>query len=212
MLPQLADDEVVVWINNEEASSKVMMRCIQAMFQVTTKELLDNVAKYEGMFLANGGSKLLMTKDDGHYKSAHKIDKLLKRNKPGLIVFDQLDKVGGFSNEKRDDLRIGSLYLWARDLSKSMCPGIAVSQMDGSAEGMKWVTMDHLRGSKTDKPGEADAIIMLGDERNGTLERYISIAKNKLIGDKGTLEEHRHGTFQVSIDPPRARFISKWKT
>lgn len=212
MLEQIEDGRHIVWVNNEEASAKVMMRCIQAMFQVTTKELLDDVGKYEAEFMASGGNRLLLVKDDGPYKNASKIDMLLRKYPPALVVFDQLDKVKGFSNEKRDDLRIGSLYEWARDISKTMCPVIAVSQLDGSAEGMKWCTMDHLRGSKTDKPGEADAIVLIGDERDGTLNRYISIAKNKLVGDKHTLEEHRHGTFHVSIDPPKARYVSKWKT
>lgn len=209
MLGQLPINKHVIIVNNEESSSKVMMRAIQAYFQVTTGELLANVAKYEAAFAAAGGNRFLITADTAKI-TPQKLERMLTEFPPGLIIFDQLDKVKGFKND-RDDLRIGALYNWARDLAKEHCPIIAVSQLDGSAEGEKYVTMDHLRGSKTDKPGEADAIIMLGDARDGTLNRYISIAKNKLMGDSHTLEAHRHGCFQVTIDPSKARYVSAWK-
>jgi replicative DNA helicase len=40
MMSQLKPDEHVIWINNEESSTKVMMRVIQAYNGVTTGELL----------------------------------------------------------------------------------------------------------------------------------------------------------------------------
>jgi replicative DNA helicase len=212
MLSQLKEDEHVIWVNNEEASIKVMMRCIQAYNQVTTKDLLDDPAKYEKSFLDGGGNRFLIVGDDSPYRSVSRINSLLTKHKPGLIVFDQLDKVDGFKYEKEAYQRVGALYLWARELAKKYCPVIAISQLDGSAEGQKWVTMDHLRGSKTDKPGEADLIVMIGDERAGTLDRYITLAKNKLFGGPMSIEAHRHGNFVVGIEPTKARYVSKWTT
>lgn len=212
MLTQLKEDEHVLWINNEESSIKVMMRCIQAFNQVTSKELLADPTKYEKAFLAAGGNRFLIVGDDSSYRSVPRIESLIAKHKPGLIVFDQLDKVEGFKYEKEAYQRLGALYLWARELAKKHCPVIAASQLDGTAERMKWVTMDHLRGSKTDKSGEADLIIMIGDDREGTLDRYITLAKNKLIGGPRTLEPHRHGNFVVGIEPTKARYVSKWKT
>lgn len=209
MLPQLEEDQHVIWINNEESSKKVMMRVIQAFNSVTTKELMSDMMKWEGAFITNGGERFLVVDDDSDYNSVSRINTLLRKCKPGLIIFDQLDKVEGFKNE-RDDLRIGALYKWARELSKRYCPVIAVSQLDGAAEGSKWITMDHLRGSKTDKPGEADAIVMIGDARDNTTTRYITVAKNKLLGGTRSQESYRHGCFEVGIDPPRATYVSKW--
>lgn len=210
MMAQMAADEHILWINNEEASAKVMSRVVQAHHQVTTGDLFADISKYESSFHSAGGTRFLITDDTTRVTPAV-VERMCKEFKPGLIIFDQLDKVQGFKND-RDDLRIGALYKWAREMAKEWCPVIAVSQLNGSAEGEKWVTMDHLRGSATDKPGEADAIIIIGDPRDGTLDRYISIAKNKLHGGPSSLEAHRHGKFQVTIEPSKARYVSHWRT
>jgi replicative DNA helicase len=214
MMSQLKPDEHVIWINNEESSTKVMMRVIQAYNGVTTGELLSFPTKFETEFTSNGGERFLVLDDDSGIKSVNKISTLFAEFKPGLIIFDQLDKVHGFSNESRDDLRIGKLYEWARDLAKEYCPVIAISQVDGTGEGEKWIQMNQLRGSKTDKIGEADAIITIGksNEPAMDLQRFIHVPKNKLFGGKDTLEAHRHGCFEVEIEPSKARYKSKWAT
>jgi replicative DNA helicase len=213
MMTQLQPDEHVVWINNEEASNKVMMRVIQAYNQVTSSELLSDPKVHESKFLLGGGERFLILDDDSGIKSVNKIAMLFKEYKPGLIIFDQLDKVHGFKQD-REDLRIGQLYEWARDLAKEYCPVIAISQVDGTGEGEKWIQMNQLRGSKTDKIGEADAIVTIGksNEPGMDLQRFIHVPKNKLFGGKETLEAHRHGCFEVDIEPAKARYVSKWKT
>ena len=213
MMEQLNPDEHVIWINNEEASNKVMMRVIQAYSQVTSSELLGNPKRYEEDFLDGGGERFLILDDDSGIKSVNKIATLFKEYKPGLIIFDQLDKVHGFKQD-REDLRIGQLYEWARDVAKEYCPVIAISQVDGTGEGEKWIQMNQLRGSKTDKIGEADAIVTIGksNEPGMDLQRFIHVPKNKLFGGPDTLEAHRHGCFEVDIEPARARYVSKWKT
>ncbi|CAB4139369.1 DNA helicase, DnaB-like, C-terminal [uncultured Caudovirales phage] len=213
MMTQLQPDEHVIWINNEEASNKVMMRVIQAFHQVTSSDLLANPKVLEAAFIAGGGERFLILDDDSGIKSVHKIATLFKEYKPGLIIFDQLDKVHGFKQD-REDLRIGQLYEWARDVAKEYCPVIAISQVDGTGEGEKWIQMNQLRGSKTDKIGEADAIVTIGksNEPGMDLQRFIHVPKNKLFGGPDTLEAHRHGCFEVNIEPARARYVSKWKT
>jgi len=213
MMTQLQPDEHVVWINNEEASNKVMMRVIQSFHQVTSSELLSKPDEYANAFKVSGGDRFLVLDDDSGIRSANKIATLFKEYKPGLIIFDQLDKVHGFQND-REDLRIGKLYEWARDIAKEYCPVIAISQVDGTGEGEKWIQMNQLRGSKTDKVGEADAIITIGksNEPGMDLQRYIHVPKNKLFGGSETLEAHRHGCFEVDIEPARARYVSKWRT
>lgn len=213
MMEQLQPDEHVIWINNEEASNKVMMRVIQAFHQVTSSDLLADPKVLEAAFIAGGGERFLILDDDSGIKSVHKIATLFKEFKPGLIIFDQLDKVHGFKQD-REDLRIGQLYEWARDVAKEYCPVIAISQVDGTGEGEKWIQMNQLRGSKTDKIGEADAIVTIGksNEPGMDLQRFIHVPKNKLFGGAETLEAHRHGCFEVDIEPARARYVSKWKT
>lgn len=214
MMSQLKEDEHVIWINNEESSNKVMMRVIQAYHGVTSMDLLKDPESYEELFIANGGDRFLVLDDDSGIRTVNKIATLFSEFKPGLIIFDQLDKVHGFNTEARDDLRIGRLYEWARDIAKEYCPVIAISQVDGTGEGEKWIQMNQLRGSKTDKIGEADAIITIGksNEPGMDLQRFIHIPKNKLFGSTETLEAHRHGCFEVDIYPSIARYVSKWRT
>jgi replicative DNA helicase len=214
MMSQLKEGEHVIWINNEESSNKVMMRVIQAYHGVTSMDLLKDPESYEELFIANGGDRFLVLDDDSGIRTVNKISTLFSEFKPGLIIFDQLDKVHGFNTEARDDLRIGRLYEWARDVAKEYCPVIAISQVDGTGEGEKWIQMNQLRGSKTDKIGEADAIITIGksNEPGMDLQRFIHIPKNKLFGSSETLEAHRHGCFEVDIYPSIARYVSKWRT
>lgn len=213
MMSQMQPDEHVMWINNEEASNKVMMRVIQAHAGVTSSALLADGTTHENNFIKDGGDRFMVLDDDSGIKSVSKISALFNEYKPALIIFDQLDKVHGFSTEARDDLRIGKLYEWARDLAKEHCPVIAISQVDGSGEGEKWIQMNQLRGSKTDKIGEADAIITIGKSNEPGLDyqRYLHVPKNKLFGGDDTLEAHRHGCFEVEISPATARYVSKWK-
>ena len=212
MLPQIPKDRYVILVNNEEASEKVMARAIQSHAGVTLSDLMGSRALYESAWLSDGGDRFLIVDPDSGYDNVPRLNSLFKRYKPGLIIFDQLDKVKGFWHEKEQYARLGLIYQWARDTSKKYCPVIAVSQLDASAEGVKYPGMETLRGSKTDKPGEADAIILLGNEKDGTLKRWINIDKNKMLGGPRTLEAHRHGKFEIEIVPHKARYLSKWTT
>jgi hypothetical protein len=167
---------------------------------VTTRTLLEDVDKYEKEFLLAGGDRFLVLDDDSPYKSVSKITRLLKELNPGLIVFDQLDKVHGYENE-RDDLRIGRLYEWARDLAKTYCPVISVGQADASGHNSMWIDEAQMANSKTGKPSELDFIIGIGriDKDGYENMRYIHISKNKLRGDKNTIEGLRHGKFEVLL-------------
>ena len=63
-----------------------------------------------------------------------------------------------------------------------------------------------LRGSKTDKAGEADLIITLGKDKDAEYKRYLHLPKNKLWGGPSTIEAHRHGKFEITIRPEIARY------
>ena len=75
-----------------------------------------------------------------------------------------------------------------------------------------YIGMSALRGSKTDKPGEADAVITIGKYQAPATEeeellRTINIPKNKLPGGgKHQVEAERHGKYLVKIDSMRARY------
>ena len=212
---QLPKDRPVVWVNNEEESSVVFFRIVQAALGQESKEIIaDSKAALIAYTALMGGDKdkIRVTKDTNHIKD---LETLFREVNPGLIIFDQLDKVSGFKEAEREDITLGRIYKWARELARTYGPVIAASQLSATAVDLKdppFIGMDALRGSKTDKPGEADAVITLGKYKEPKtpeeeMIRTINVPKNKLPGG-GTkqMESERHGQYLVTIDPIRARF------
>ena len=65
-----------------------------------------------------------------------------------------------------------------------------------------------MANAKTAKQAEADWILGIGkvNDESYAFRRYLNISKNKLIGDKDTLPDLRHGSTQVLIKPEIARY------
>ena len=213
---QLPKDRPIVWVNNEEKSDTVFFRVVQAACGATTEEITVDPDKYMKMYedlMGGDRKKILIT--DGNTNHVNALTTLFQDINPGMIIFDQLDKVGGFPKEDREDLRLGKLYKWARELAREYGPVIAASQLTAEITDLKdppYIGLEHLRGSKTDKPGEADVVITIGKYKHPAnaeeeLLRSINIPKNKLPGGgKYFSEADRHGKFLVRIDPLRARY------
>lgn len=195
----------LLWINNEEQGNKVMTRLYQASLGVTLDDLMRdrNASKQEYFKRTKGNIRLF---DDASIFK-RQIEDLCSKYQPGLVVIDQIDKVKGFTAD-RDDLKLGAVYQWARELAKEYCPVIGVCQADGTGEGVKWLNMGHVANAKTSKQAEADFIIGIGKTNEQGMEniRYINISKNKLQGDPGTDSSQRHGFCEVIIEASYARY------
>lgn len=198
-------DRPIMWVNNEEQNNKVILRIYQAYFGVTLQQLLANTSKYKAAFNDKFKERLLFFGID--QSNRKDIEHLVRQYNPALVVYDQLDKVQGFESD-RDDLKLGAIYEWARNLAKVGHAGIGVTQADGTAENTKWLTMQHVANAKTSKQAEADWILGMGKIHAEGAEaiRYLSICKNKLIGDQDSLSHLRHGRFEVLLDQDRMRF------
>lgn len=199
-------DRPILWINNEEQGSKVKVRCYQACLGITLPELYSDRQKWYNRYmdLTNGNIKIF----DSASINKRQVERLVKELEPALIIFDQIDKIKGFDAD-RNDLRLGSIYIWARELAKSYCPVIGVCQSDVSGEGKKWLTMDNVAESKTSKQAEADWILGIGKTHDIGMEnvRYLHLSKNKLTGDEDSIPELRHGKMEVLIKPEIARYV-----
>lgn len=207
MAGQLAEDAgPILWINNEEQSDKVMLRCHQAVAGVDLSTLYSNQAQFNDLYKQHTKGKLKIIKD---VAIVHKtfVEKLCKHFKPSLIIFDQIDKIVGFDND-REDLRLGAIYQWARELAKQWAPVIAVCQADGTGEGVKWLTMSNVANAKTSKQAEADWILGIGKVNDPGYDnlRFLHASKNKLLGDPDSDPTLRHGRVEVLIDPTIARY------
>jgi replicative DNA helicase len=199
-------DAPILWFNNEEQGSKVMLRLYQAYFGCTLQQLMTNAANYKRAWKERVGDKFRLV--DSAAISKSQVEKTLSSyGSIGLILFDQIDKIKGFEADRKD-LAMGAIYQWARELAKSYAPTIGVCQADGTGEGQKWLTMQNVADAKTAKQAEADWIAGIGKTHNQNEEnvRYINLSKNKLTGDSDTIPELRHGRFETLIQPEIARY------
>lgn len=194
-----------LWFNNEEQGSKVMLRCYEASLGQPLFRLATDFKKTQAQFLESTRGQIRIY--DAPVISKSEVEIMCKETEPALIVFDQLDKIVGFEND-RDDLRLGAIYQWCRTLAKTYAPCIGVCQADGTAEGEKWLHMGHVSGAKTSKQAEADWILGIGvDTRDGhQFVRSFSLCKNKLVGDQDTDPRLRHDRWETLINPEIARY------
>lgn len=195
----------ILWIVNEEQPEKVMLRVIQAFFGITLDDLYGNIQHYRKLFKEQTGGKFKLY--DSTASNKNSVEALCKKHLPALIVFDQIDKIQGFKAD-REDLLLGAIYQWARDLAKRYAPVIGVTQADGSGEGVRWLTMANVANAKTAKQAEADWILGIGAIPDSGWEhvRFFNISKNKLLGDTDSNPELRHGKLTAIIEPTIARY------
>lgn len=195
----------VLWFNNEEQGEKVMLRCYQAALGATLEQLFSSISKAKKQFheITKGNLRIV----DQASITRRDVEAICQAVQPSLIVFDQIDKISGFAAD-RDDLVLGAIYQWARELAKTYCPVVGVCQADGTAEGVKWLTMSHVSNAKTSKQAEADWILGIGrsNEAGYEIVRHFNISKNKLIGDKDSIPDRRHDKWDVLIKPEAARY------
>lgn len=199
------EDGPILWFNNEEQGAKVGIRCIQSSLGLTTAELGQNLEKYEKDFYNLTNDKIKIVDAPGLGK--RDVERFCNDYSPSLIIFDQIDKIQEFDND-REDLRLGSIYIWARELAKKHCPVIGVCQADGTGDGQKWLTMNNVSNAKTSKQAEADWILGIGTVYDRALAdiRYLNISKNKLTGDEDSLPRLRHGQTEVLIRADIGRY------
>jgi AAA domain len=199
------EDGPILWINNEEQGNKVMLRCYQASLGVDLTTLYSDMSVNRHKFLEQTNHKIKLY--DSGTINRRTVEGLCKALQPSLVIFDQIDKISGFDSD-REDLKLGAIYQWARELAKQYCPIIAVCQADGSGENVRWLTMGNVANAKTAKQAEADWILGIGKVTDPGYDnlRFLHLSKNKLLGDKDTIADQRHGRREVLIEPMVARY------
>jgi len=195
----------ILWFNNEEDGAAVELRVYQATLGCTLTELRAFPEESNAKFIELGGTNIKLFDSASIHR--RQVEELCAIYDPALIVFDQLDKVKGFVGD-REDLRLGGIYVWARELAKQYCPVIAVSQADVSGEGKKWLNMENVANAKTAKQAEADWILGIGCtfQDSEQYDRFLHLSKNKLIGDTDTIPELQHGKMTIQIARELARY------
>jgi len=209
MAQQLGEGQgPVIWFNNEEQHGKVKLRCYQATLGATLAQINSNPTAAQNAFLAATHGKHQIPNTQGTITKTQ-VEAIIQKYKPSLVIYDQIDKIVGFKAD-REDLLMGAIYQWARDLAKVyQHTAIGVCQADGSGENQKWLTMANVANAKTAKQAEADWILGIGKVHDPGYEalRFLHLSKNKLAGDEDSDPTRRHGKSEVLINPGIARYV-----
>ena len=191
----------VLYLGNEERTTRTKLRAIQACSGMTREEITNNpdlaTSKYQAI------KDRLIMKDVQEW-DLDTINAYCEKIKPDAVFIDQADKVtiSGLYNSSHERLR--ELYRSLRELAKRHdCAVIGVSQASAEAEGKTRVDFSMLEGSKTGKAAEADLIIGIGkassgDDNEPDNRRFINVSKNKLSGF--------HGYVIAMIEPEISRY------
>jgi replicative DNA helicase len=195
----------ILWLNNEQVGTEVMLRCYQAALGLDLTQLYSDLEGNRKRYHEATQGKIKLV--DSASITQSQVEKLCAKYEPSLVVFDQIDKIKGFDND-REDLRLGSIYIWARELAKEHCPIIGVCQADGSGEGQRWLSMANVANAKTSKQAEADWILGIGKVNDVGYDnlRFMHLSKNKLPGDEDTDPQKRHDRWETLIEPMVGRY------
>ena len=195
----------ILWFNNEEEHEAVVYRLYQAAYGIDLPTLLSGLEHYAEAYERDIGKRIQIVSETPTTRRL--VERICSQYYPSLVIFDQIDKVQGFADD-RNDLELQAIYGWAREIAKAYCPVIGVCQAGASAEGKRWLTMNDVNNSKTGKQGEADFILGIGKVPDDGLEtyRYFHLSKNKLAGDPDTDSKLRHNKWEVRIHPDIARY------
>lgn len=211
-MAQQLEEGCILWLNNEEEDYRVLRKIWKSTLGCTDSDLIRFPEKAEEHFKRKMHGDINRIKLINVRKKTIKgIAKLFEKYNPKLVVIDQADKIMNPSFKAfTDHGQLKNIYGELRTLANTFCPVIAISQADSSAmyksresEEYTYTLYPHHRqldGSKVGKPGEADAIIMIGRRAESNTTRGIHVSKNK-FGDANYRAE-------VNYDGSKCRYTN----
>jgi replicative DNA helicase len=184
---------------NEEPAIRTQMRLINAHTGMTFDQIrADMEGTKEKWAEVEKNIKILDTVD----WSLDEVDEFVQKEKPDILIIDQLDKVNVKGNFARTDEKLRAVYTGAREIAKrNNCCVVAISQASADGHGKFELSFDMMEGSKTGKAAEADVIIGVGFRDKVDTDqnvRGLYISKNKITG--------WHGQIVCTIIPELSRY------
>ena len=171
---------------NEEPAIRTQMRAISCYTGMTREEIVDDIQTAQSYW---GDIKDNISMFDTVDWSMDDIDAHCEKNKPDIIVIDQLDKINVSGTYARTDEKLRQIYTSVREIAKRRnCAVIAISQASAEADNRNSISFSQMENSKTGKAAEADLIIGIGRNANSDLEnkiRTLCVSKNKINGYHG---------------------------
>ena len=184
---------------NEEPAIRTQMRLINAHTGLTMDEIRADIQEANTKWAeVRQNIHILDTVD----WSLDDVDEFVQKEKPDVLVIDQLDKVNVKGNFARTDEKLRAVYTGAREIAKrNNCCVVAISQASADGHGKFELSFDMMEGSKTGKAAEADVIIGVGFRDKVDTDqnvRGLYISKNKITG--------WHGQIVCTIIPELSRY------
>lgn len=192
MAPQLAElypDEFrpVLWLNNEGPGNRILSRLRQSALGLSAVEIREmGIEKAQAAYIElMGGREDRIQVQDIHGYTNWDVEELIRKKKPGLVVYDMIDNIrfsgGTANNGERNDQVLEAMYQWARVLGvRYEFAGLATSQISAEGEGMRFPLQSQLKDSRTGKQGACDFILTGGFDPSMPNTRFIGATKNKL--------------------------------
>ena len=195
----------VLYLGNEEKTSRTMLRAMQAWSGMTKEEIIKDPRSARNKFKAIE-DRLIM--NDVQDWDLTKIEAYISMQKPDVLIIDQGDKVHISGNYSASHERLRELYRSLREVAKRYnCALLTVSQASADAKGRTRLSPFDMEGSKIGKAAETDLIIGIGKHEAGDVDdsepdttRYLTVSKNKLSG--------WHGTIICNIQPEISRYVA----
>lgn len=190
MAQQLKDDEVILWLNNENISKRIKQRIYCAMLEQPWSLFKDAISKgkqenINKQYMDKMGGIERIEFFDIHGLAPSAIERIIKKYNTKLIVIDMLDHLVppklSMSNAFNGAAYFGALYQWVLTIACKYAPVIGTSQIPYlvGEEDNKWPPLDALAQSKTDKQGAVTFQLMIGMWGEDGDRRYLSTPKNK---------------------------------
>ena len=171
---------------NEEPAIRTQIRAISAYTGMTREEILLDKSRAQTIWNTIKNNISMFDTVDW---SIEDIDLHCEKNKPDIIIIDQLDKINVKGTYARTDEKLRQIYTSVREIAKRReCAVIAISQASADAHNRNSISFDQMENSKTGKAAEADLIIGIGRNANTDAEnkiRTLCVSKNKINGYHG---------------------------
>lgn len=191
------DGKRVLYLINEDPAENIYFRLVCCLTGMTEEEVYSNPKKAMAVAKKRGLDNVVVK--DIHPGSVAEINALVEKEKPDVILVDQLRNL-----KSRADSRVNQLDEVARELrdvgKAHNIVVVDVTQAGESAEGKAILDMTDIDSSKTGVPGAADVLIGIGatKEMLATGTRALTLCKNKRNGN--------HTTVTVRVNPLISRY------
>lgn len=167
----------VLYFGNEEPAEDIILNLVRSVESKTEDEVLSSPTPLWDKVRNN------FTMIAAHALSIDQMEGAIKRFKPDVVVYDQLDNVQISGKQDRRHETLENLYQKTRQWgAKYGTLNIVLSQANDEATGKLKLRNNMMANSRIGKGGTGDLIIGIGMTSVDSPQRSICLCKNKISG------------------------------